>query len=115
MGRKRTKLNFWETGKSTDETEHFARVSKSLLRHPSFTALGSSARLLYLCMVEACAGKREFTFTLSDYKACGFAKQTFLRAKDELIKAGFIAVSECGRNTRTPNKYRFIDDWKKGC
>ncbi len=112
--RKLKQLNPWETGKTPAQGEHFTRIGKSLLRHPAFTALNSSARLLYICMVEACAGKREFTFTVSDYKACGFAKNTFLRAKEELIQGGFIVVIELGRTTRTPNKYAFSDRWKKG-
>ena len=113
MARKRRKLNQWETGKPEEIGEHFGRVSKSLLRHPSFIALGFSARLLYLCMVEACAGKPEFTFTAADYKACGVPKNTFLRAKKELIDGGFIRVICCGKTTRQPSKYAFSYEWQK--
>lgn len=112
MGRHKKRLAFWESGQDQDG-EHFARIGKSLLRHEAFKALGASARLLYICMVEACAGEREFTFTVADYKACGFAMNTFLRAKEELIQAGFITVIESGRTTRTPNKYAFSNEWKE--
>ena len=111
MGRKRKTLPFWE---SAEEQGHFVRIGKSLLQHKSFRSLGTSARLLYICMTEAAAGKPEFRFSKSDYLAYGLARNTFLRAREELIAAGFIAVIECGRTTRKPNRYRFIDVWKHG-
>ena len=113
MARKRRRLNPWESGTdSQNGNEHFCRVGKTLLQNTTFCQLTASARLLYICMIEACAGQREFTFTKSDCEKYGIARQTFIRARDSLLEVGLIEVFECGRNTRTANKYRFTDRWK---
>ncbi|OUO45749.1 hypothetical protein B5F80_07440 [Megasphaera sp. An286] len=110
---KRVPLNFWETAKRGDEYDvHFSRLGDSLLDSPTFCKLGNSTRLIYFYMIRAAAGKREFTFSHSFYDKRGFAKRTVIRAIMELENAGFIRVKEHGKATRTPNQYRFINDWK---
>lgn len=112
MGRrKKQKPNFWET--PDENAVHFGRIYPELVKHDDFKALSMSARLLYLEMIEASAGKKEFTFTVTHYQDRGWTAPTFTRARNELIKAGFIAVTYNGRTTRKPSRYAFTKDWRK--
>ena len=111
MARKKTKPNFWETPNNT--AVHFGRIYPELVKHTDFKLLSISARLLYLEMLEASAGKKEFTFTVTHYKDRGWTAPTFTRARNELIKARFIAIVFNGKTTRTPSKYAFVKEWKK--
>ena len=81
MGRTRNKVqkpSFWET--PNPNARQFGRLYPDLDKHPSFTALNFSARCLYLSMIQASAGKREFHFTVSEYKSRGWNATTFTRA-----------------------------------
>lgn len=109
--RKPVPLNAWETVDAKQEC-HYVRLSKSLLQSEAFKELGYSARCLYVAMTEACAGKRQFRFTRSDYLAYGIDKMTFFRARDELVQAGFLKVVSSGKTTRKPNVYEWSLDWK---
>lgn len=114
MGRKRRQQpNFWE---SPDKgAMHFGRIYPELVKHKDFIALSLSARLLYLEMLEAAAGKRDgWTFTVAHFKARGWTSPTFHKARNELIKAGFIAITYNGRTTRKPSKYSFVKNWNQG-
>ena len=109
----KTPLNAWECYDPSQKDVHYLRISKSLLCSTMFVKLGYSARLLYVYMAEACAGKFEFSFAYGDYKKIGFTKTTFLKAKKELIDGGFLKVKKCGKTNRTPNIYQWCFDWKK--
>ena len=112
MGRTRNKVqkpSFWET--PNPNARQFGRLYPDLDKHPSFTALNFSARCLYLSMIQASAGKREFHFTVSEYKSRGWNATTFTRARDELVAAGFIEFARRGKTTRQPNIYRFSAKW----
>ena len=112
MAKRKTPLNAWETVNPSEEV-HYVRISKSLLQHKAFTELSFSARHLYLCMCEGCANKLSFKFAHGHYTAYGFTKPTFTRARNELIRAGFLSLEKCGKTNRTPNVYRWCFDWKK--
>ena len=109
--RKVTPLNPWETLEPGGRS-HYHRIARDLMQCEKFKELGYSARYLYICMVEACAGKRQFRFTHRDYVAFGIEEKTFFRAREELIQAGFLRLTESGRSTRTPNLYEWRLDWK---
>lgn len=113
MGRtKKSKPNFWESPSSSTK-QHFGRIYRELATHPNFIALPLTARLVYLELLEASAGKKEFTFSNGDYIARGIPAPTFRRAREALIKGGFLTVVYNGRLTRQPNKYAFSIEWQK--
>lgn len=113
MGRrKKYPLNIWESATPKAE-KHYCRIGDSLMLHPAFTALPLTAQLVYLHMVSACAGKMEFNFTATDCEKRGIPRATFMRARDKLIKAGFIKTIENNQHRRKPNVYQFCSDWQK--
>lgn len=114
MGRARkSKPNFWESP-STSTNQHFGRIYRELVTHPKFKDLSLTARLVYLEMLEASAGKQVFTFSKGDYTARKLVDKTFRKAREELIEKGFLKVVYSGRLTRQPNKYSFSAEWQSG-
>lgn len=115
MRRKRTTpLNSWETAHKGSESEkHYSRYGDSLLDSPKLCKLNGIARLVYLYMVRAAAGKQEFTFAREFYIKRGFSPPSVNRAIKELIEEGFICRKTSGKLTRTPNIYEFISQWKE--
>lgn len=109
--KKKTPLNFWET-LEPGGSSHYHRMAKDIMQCEVFKSLSLPAWKLYVCMVEACAGKRQFRFTHADCLAYGINPRTFFRARDELVKAGFLKVVESGRSTRKPNLYEWSREWK---
>ena len=109
---KRTPLNPWESILPAAE-KHFSRLGDSLLDSPVFNELSPYARLLYMYMVRAAAGKRDFTFQHSFYKRYGITDATFGRLRDELVNAGFITVLKNNRTVRKANIYQFSTTWKE--
>ena len=105
----------WETAKKEKGPEkQFSRISATLLQHPAFTALKPGVRLVYLTMVMAAAGKREFNFPRASYTGLyGLSHNIVCKAIPELVKGGFIQVKQSGQNTRTPNIYEFVNTWKE--
>ena len=101
------------SGVGNDQEKRFIQVGTSLMHNKKFQALSITARYLYFCMAMDAGGV--FTFTFSKHTATvnyGFAYSTFLRAKRELLDAGFIRTVSNGRITREPNRYGFILKWK---
>lgn len=114
MGRKRKQpIQPWLAPAET-EPKNFARLYDTTLKHPAFIKLPYSAKHLLSCMFQASAGKREFHLAEKEYRQYGFNPETFHKAKEKLIEAGFIKIAKGGRTTRTPNVYAFRDstEWK---
>ena len=65
-------------------------------------------------MIEACAGHREFTFSVKDCKEYGINIKTFGRERQQLLDLGFIEFANAPRKPGTAWVYRFIDTWKHG-
>jgi len=106
-------LNPWETANSGNVQERYIRPSFTLFQHPAFTALKPGARIVYLTMIMVAAGKNEFTFSRACYAGeYGLSHNIVCNAIPDLVKAGFIQVKRSGKNTRTPNIYRFVSTWK---
>lgn len=113
MPRRKKEPPFWTTGLLIPQArEQFGAPRRSLYRHPAFKALSYGARCLYLSMLEACAGHREFTFSKSDCEAYGINRMTFLRERQQLIDGGFIEYADIPHKPGTAWVYRFIDRWK---
>lgn len=102
---------------TTDSTDpkyagNFAMVYSSLLRHENFKALSPLARLLYITMIAACAGDREFHLTQGEAVEWGIPAGSFRRTIKQLINAGFIRIKESGYVRREANIYVFTNIWK---
>ncbi|WP_312047523.1 hypothetical protein [Anaerotignum sp.] len=112
MGRKsKTPFNPWETAKENGIEERYIRSGNSQLLHPVFIRLSNSAKVTYMYMRLESGGKIEFEFPASKYIIL-MSKHTFLNAKEELIKNGFIEERQNNKNIRKPNIYRFSANWR---
>ena len=108
---KKTPLNPWESVNPTME-KHFSRLGDSLMDSEIFNSLSSYARLLYLYMIRASAGKETFTFQHGFYTRYRMTNRTFCRLRDELVNAGFIKVVQNNKTVRKANVYQFSNAWK---
>ena len=87
----------------------FFRIYKDLFYDPKFKSLTPAAKMVFVAMGIASNGQRTFTFPYSAYKEL-MSKDGFLRAKEQLKKAGFLGEE----HYRTvPNIYYFSDEWKR--
>ena len=94
------------------ESRGFIQVGNSLLLSKKFQALRSSTQMLYLCMAMESGGNREFKFSKGTMTKFGLNRSTAVKGIEALIEAGFIKKDSSGKNTREPNKYEFINEWK---
>jgi len=112
MSKKKPDIEGWLCAENTSSKgQTFIRLTSDLLNAQPFTALSYSAQILYIRMSAAAAGRIEFVYPFSFYKN-RMAKETFVRAKKELIDNGFITERQM-KNLRKPNIYRFSFDWKR--
>jgi len=102
------------------ESNHYLRLTHTLLRHEKFLKLSSSAKVLYVFMRDW-SGKNElFKYSASmslDY----MTKPTYYKARDELCKAGFIIwlnKPRASKNNRYDGyetaEFEFSDRWFTG-
>lgn len=109
--RKKTPLNEWEYCHLN--TGHFIRLGSDFFLAPAVKKLKPRSIHVYMMMVAACAGKREFEFPHNFYAARGISISTFQLAEKDLISHGFITKIFSGQLTREPNRYKFCNDWKQ--
>ena len=103
----------WLCGKNCEARgQTFARVTSDLVNSEPFNKLSFGAQILYVRMTVRAAGRREFTFPHSLYHAC-FSNAAFERARNELVKAGFVEIVAKNGNLRLPNVYSFSFEWKR--
>ena len=113
MGRrKKVPLNFWECNSDGVSEKSYCRLGQSLFLSWQFAELPVMAKIIYVEMVSAAAGKRDFTFSVAEYSRRGLSKNGVLSNIPKLVQAGFIEVLESGWTQRKPNKYRFSQDWR---
>lgn len=109
---KKTPFAPWETTTSDGIEKRYTRFGNTLLYSPAFLRLSANAKQTYLYMKIESAGKREFT--MPRQKQLRFTnKNSFIRAKEELERAGFIETVQNNANLRKPNVYRFSERWKE--
>ncbi len=109
---KKTPFAPWETRTSDGIEKRYIRLGNSLLYSPAFLQLSANAKQAYIYMKIESAGKPEFTMPRS--KQILFTnKDSFLRAREELEKAGFIETIQHNGNLRKANVYRFSARWKE--
>lgn len=90
--------------------EKFIQVYHDLLMNKNFMSMTPSSKLLYFYMLDYSLGNREFKFPYSIYSKIT-SRKTFQASIKELTEKGFIEVIVNGKNTRTPNVYKFINNW----
>lgn len=110
--KKKTPFAPWETGTSDGIEKRYIRLGNTLLYSPVFLQLSAKAKETYIYMRIESAGQREFTMPYSKYTQFS-KKDSFLRAREELEKAGFIETIQHNGNLRKPNVYRFSEKWKE--
>lgn len=106
-----------------DNSRTSAVIYASMINSNPWRALSKNARVLYLYMKLQLYGQKpikdhpEHDF----YFNWGLASKTyglytnqrqFRKDIEQLTTLGFIETIEKGKNTRTPNIYRFSDKWK---
>lgn len=109
--KKKTPFAPWESRKADGIEERYFRMGASFMASEAVRGLSGNAFKTLCFMKIASAGKKQFKFPFSKYKSF-MAKSTFFRARDELVKAGFIQIDQCNKNLRQANVYSFSEDWK---
>lgn len=102
----------WQTCKPTGIELRYIRLGNSQLLHERIIGLTHAAFRVYVYMLLESGGKRDFTFPKSKWKAF-LSPGGFQGAVTQLCQAGLIEVTEKNANLRKPNKYRFLEDWKR--
>ena len=111
-GARNCTISSWLSANLDCKDGRFIQVGNSLLLSKKFQALRSSTQMLYLCMAMESGGKREFKFSKGTMTKYGLNRSTAVKGIEALIEAGFIKKDSSGKNTREPNKYEFINEWK---
>lgn len=74
--------------------------------------LSASAFRLYIMMKSYAKGDTEFNYPYRIHKNL-FSKQTFIKARQELIDKGYIEPFASHKTMRTENVYRFSGKWRE--
>ena len=99
--------------KTVDGIENrYVRFGNSLLMDYNFKSLSNSAKVIYMYMKIESAGNQIFEFPYKKYSSI-VTKPTFSKAKDELIKKGFIEIESDRKNICKSTIYKFSENWKE--
>lgn len=110
--KKKTPFPSWTTKTSNGIERRYIRVGNSLMYSKVYQKLSNSAKVIYSYMLLESNGQRELEFSASSYE--GFmSKNTFLKARNELIEQGFIEIKQNNANIRKANVYAFSEAWKE--
>ena len=101
----------WTTTTENGIEKKYIRVGITLLQSESFLKLSDKAKTLYLYMLFESGGHMEFKFPWAKAKQI-CSKESFQRAKAELIEEGFIVEKQNNANRRKANVYAFSTGWK---
>ena len=101
----------WESKAENGLEKRYFRMGATLMASEQMRSLSPSAFKIYCYMRIESAGKKQFKFPHSKYRSY-MSKPTFKKAKEELIKKGFIDEIQNNKNLRKANIYAFSDRWK---
>jgi hypothetical protein len=105
-------LPFWAPAKADGIEKRFVQIGDSFLMDERIQRLPPNAFRVYMHMMNASGGTIEFEMPHRAYK--GFiSKPSFIKAVDDLVRAGFIEVVQSGFNLRKPSRYRFSRAWRE--
>ncbi len=88
------------------------RLTNDMLMSRTYLNLSYTAKVLYSYMKLWACGKIEFEYSWSMAQKLFGSNKTYINAKDELIKLGFINCIRTCKCSRQPNKYKFISNWQ---
>lgn len=112
MSKRRNKTPFQDFERATErsgyETGYIRMVDLQLC---CMNELSANAFRLYVMMKSYAKGKVEFNFPHRIFKQF-LSKQTFVKARQELIDLGYIKPFVSHANLRTENTYRFSGEWR---
>lgn len=95
--------------RSPNKNIPFARIFADQYHSPEFMALSKSARLIYIDFLLASGGETDyFTFPRREHRH--IPNQSFTRAKDELIRGGFIIEKAYYKQE---SQYKLSSDWMR--
>ena len=103
----------WQTKTQAGRERFFIRLGESQMMDEAMLSLTPGAFQTYCYMLHAARGRNEFIYPQCKYlKVCG--SEAFERRKKELVKKGFIRISENGNNiVGKSTLYKFSDVWKE--
>lgn len=111
MSRRRAKpFPPWQSPARGGVEKSFIRLGHALMRNEEVRKLSPNAFRLYVFMLDEAKGEREFIFPRTCYRDL-MSTPTFSKARDELIKAGFIRMVASNANLRKPSKFEFCLKW----
>lgn len=115
MGRRKKSFVEFKGYEGKRPKDTFIRITTDMMRSEVFRELSPSAIKLYLFMKEWSKGNTEFEYSWSLARNHNLfrSNNTYIKAKNELIKYGFIECIRTCKCSRQPNKYSFSNKWHK--
>lgn len=110
--KKKTPFPSWTTKTSNGIEKRYIRIGNSLMLSKVYQMLSNSAKVIYSYMLLESGSNREFEFTASIYLKL-MSRDTFFKARNELIEKGFIEIKQNNANIRKANVYAFSEAWKE--
>lgn len=101
-------FNPYEGQKAKDK---HVRLTNDMLNSKAYLNLSYSSKVLYTYMKLWACGKIEFEYSWGIAKKIFGSNVTYIRAKEELVKWGFISCIRTSKCSRFPNKYKFTSEW----
>lgn len=95
-----------------EKTKRFIGIPHSLLMNEKVKKMKPSTFKVYVYLLDFACDNQTITFSYSMAQNIT-TRPTFKNAIDELVKEGFLEIVQHGKFNKTPNVYKFIDDWKK--
>jgi len=94
--------------------DYHVRLTKNMLQDEKFLNLSANAKILYIYMKDWAGVKDKFEYSASLAKNL-MSMPTFFKARDELIKIGFIdyANSIRAREKKETGTYKLSERWTK--
>ena len=108
MSRKKAPFHSYEGRKSKDK---HIRLTEDMMLNPNYLKLSSSAKEVYSYMKLWACGEIEFNYAIS--LALKYtSRNTFIKAKNELLEKGFIELVSGNKFAHIPNRYKFSTNWQ---
>lgn len=114
----KAKQYYFEPFESTQKTERYVRISKSMYTSKAWKSLKSQERDLYIAMKikflknsDGTNNSRNISFTYKEAEEI-MSSKTFTKARDHLVEKGFIDIVREGWVKSECNIYAFSERWK---
>ena len=106
----------FKTHEGRRPTDKHVRITNDMATHTAFLNLSYAAKVLYLYLKLWACGNDTVVYSASMASAYNMDAKQFRKARNELIKAGFIVFlnEQCAKYKRETGKYQFVSDWYGG-